>query len=66
MEEQLIEGMTVNERLFHFGLVDRFDSAARARDVLAMVQVLRQAQFSEVRASETAQAIASDPTRYGF
>jgi hypothetical protein len=66
MEEQFIDGMTVNERLFHFGLVDLFESAARSRDVLAMVQVLRQAQFSEVQASETARAVASDPARYGF
>ena len=66
MEEQAVEGMTVNERLYHFGLHDRFGAAARSRDVLAMVQVLLQAQFSEAQASFTARTVAADPERYGY
>ena len=65
MEEQSVEGMTVNERLYHFGLIDRFDAAARSRDVLGMMQVLRQAQLSEAQSLQTAQAVAADPKLYG-
>jgi len=63
--EQGIEGMTVNERLFHFGLVDHFDAAAKARDVSAMVRVLLQARFSEEQAQFTATTVAADPSYYG-
>ncbi len=66
MDEHSVGGMTVNERLFHFGLHDQFDAAARSRDVSAMMQVLLQACFSETQALQTAQAVASDPQRYGY
>ena len=66
MEQQSLEGMTVNERLYHFGLIDRFDAAARSGDVLTMVQVLLQAQLSPAQASETTQAIVANPKRYGY
>jgi len=66
MEEQSVKGMTVNERLFHFGLFERFDAAARAKDVPLLVQVLLQAKLSEKQALQTAEAIATDPKRYGF
>ena len=63
--EQDIEGMTVNERLFHFGLVDHFDAAAKARDVPAMVRVLLQAHFSEEQAQFTANTFGANPGYYG-
>jgi hypothetical protein len=66
MTEQELEGMTVNERLFHLGLMHRFDVAASNREVEAMVQVLLQAQFSETQALATAQAVAANPQRYGY
>lgn len=66
MEEQSINGMTVNERLFHFGLFEQFDAAARAKDVPALVQVLQQAKFSAEQALQTAKAVAANPKRYGF
>ncbi len=66
MKESSVKGMTVNERLHHFGLVDRFDVAARSRDVPAMVHVLLEAQFSEAQASQTARAVAANPKRYGY
>ena len=66
MTEQSVEGMTVNERLFHFGLHDSFDAAARSGDVSAMTQVLLQAHFTELQAAQTARAVASDPQRYGY
>ncbi len=66
MKAQPVEGMTVNERLYHFGLFDRFDAAARSRDVQAMVHVLLEAQLSQAQASQTAHAVAADPKRYGY
>lgn len=65
MAAQSVEGMTVNERLYHFGLLERFSTAAQTRDVSAMVQVLLQAGLSEAQATETSQAVAADPKRYG-
>lgn len=66
MEEQFIACMTVNERLFHFGLFELFDDAARARDVPALVQVLVRAKLSEEQAMQTAKAVVADPRRYGY
>ena len=66
MTDQAIEGMTVNERLFHFGLIDRFDAAARSGDVSTMVEILLQAKLSEVQASKTAQTVAANPKLYGY
>lgn len=66
MEEQSVNGMTVNERLFRYGLFEQFDAAARAKDVPAMVQVLLAAKFSEEQALQTATAVAANPKRYGF
>ncbi|MGY6121880.1 hypothetical protein ACW9YQ_16165 (plasmid) [Paraburkholderia strydomiana] len=66
MEEQLIAGMTVNERLIHFGLLDLFDAAVRAQDVPALMQVLVRAEFSDEQATRTAKAVAADPQRYRY
>jgi hypothetical protein len=45
-----IGGMTVNERLYRFGLMPAFDDAVRSRKVEAVIAVLRQAQFSQSQA----------------
>ena len=65
-DQQSVEGMTVNERLAHFGLFEHFDAAAKARDLAALVDVLLQAQLSEEQAKQTAGALVADPARYGF
>ena len=61
-----VEGMTVNERLFHLELLDRFDAAANARDIAAMTAVLVEARFSDEQAAQTARTIAGNPTHYGY
>lgn len=66
MSVEPIEGMTVNERLTHFGLIDAFDDAVRARDLAAVMDVLIQAEFSETQARETATAVLARPGRYGY
>ena len=57
--------MTVNERLVEAGLLDRWDTAARARDRAVMVAVLREVDMGEL-AESTADAVLADPAFYGF
>lgn len=66
MNGQSVRGMTVNERLYQFGLADRFDAAARSGDVSAMTLVLLEAQFSEEQVAQTANAVGANPGRYGY
>ena len=66
MNEDTIEGMTVNERLLHFNLFESFDSAARSKSFAGLVEVLIQARFSEEQANHTASALLANPKLYGF
>ena len=61
-----IGGMTVNERLHHFGLMPAFDEAVRSRKLEAVIAVLRQAQFSQSEAEYTATTLLANPERYGY
>lgn len=61
-----VAGMTVNERLVHFGLLEAFDAAVRSKQLSSVVQVLIQAQLSEAQARQTAKAVLAAPQRYGF
>jgi hypothetical protein len=60
-----IRGMTVNERLHHFGLMPAFDDAVRSRKIEAVIAVLRQAQFSQTQAEYTAKTMLANPEQYG-
>lgn len=62
----LFAGMTVNERLFSAGILDQFDAAARRRDRLAMLSLLRRVSLTERQAAETADTILADPSFYGL
>ena len=66
MNDDNILGMTVNERLFHFGLFNSFNAAAKSRDFKILVQILLKAQFSPKQAEDTAHALLASPQRYGF
>jgi hypothetical protein len=61
-----IGGMTVNERLHHFGLIVEFDAAIRARDKAAAMKVLTKAHFSPKQAEDTASQVLRAPERYGY
>jgi hypothetical protein len=64
-----IAGMTVNERLLHFGhfgLFEAFDSAVASRELLAVVAVLRKAMLTEQQAHDTASAVLANPSYYGL
>jgi len=65
-ENSDIGGMTVNERLNHFGLVSEFDAAIRARNKDAAITVLTKAGFSPQQAQYTAARVLKAPERYGY
>lgn len=65
-ELRLVDGMTVNERLFHFGLFDTFDMAVRSGQLGAVKEVLLNAKFAELQAQGTAETILASPEKYGF
>ena len=64
--ESPIAGMTVNERLHHFGLLAEFDAAIRAGDRPVVIDILRRARFTEEQASYTASRVLSAPETYGY
>jgi hypothetical protein len=64
--DESVDGMTVNERLYHSGLIESFDLAAKSRDFGALVHLLVQAKLSEEQAEQTARGLLDDPKRYGY
>jgi hypothetical protein len=64
--EDQVSGMTVNERLAHFGLLGSFDAAVESRRLEVVVTVLCRAHFTEAQARETASTILANPALYGF
>jgi len=58
--------MTTNERLFDAGVIDAWNTAAVARDRVAMIAQLQVAGLSELDASEIVDQILDNPTMYGF
>jgi hypothetical protein len=56
--------MTVNERLSHVGIIDRWDEAARRRDREMMIALLEQVEVPDPHL--IADAVLADPKKYGF
>ena len=65
-DEPNVGGMTVNERLVHFGLVAEFDQAVTVRDKAAAVSILIRARFTPQQADYTASKVLSAPERYRY
>lgn len=61
-----LAGMTVNERLGHFGLFQAFDTAVESRQVSAVFEVLKRAKLTDIQAEETASAVLANPNFYGL
>jgi len=59
-------GMTVNERLYHAGLMDKFDAAILARDKAKAISILRQTELPVEAATETVTVILKNPGMYGY
>jgi hypothetical protein len=65
-DDPRVGGMTVNERLAHFGLFAAFEAAMKARDKAAVVAVLLQAELTPEQADYTATTVLRSPARYGY
>ena len=61
-----LAGMTVNERLYHVGLIDQFDSAILAKQEATAIAILLRVELSNEQAKETVATIFSNPTKYGY
>jgi len=59
-------GMTVNERLFAAGLLEKFDTAAKNRDRATMVSLLVKTALPRISAEESVDTLLSNPTKYGY
>lgn len=59
-----IAGMTTNERLSHFNLLNQFDSAARARNRSGMTAILARAMVDNPE--WVADTILEAPEKYGY
>lgn len=59
-------GMTVNERLFHAGLIARFDATVLAKENAEAISILQQIELSREQATETVTAIFENPGIYGY
>ena len=61
-----LSGMTVNERLFACGLIERWDAAVHARRKEEMIAVLCEVAISKEEATRTSDVVLTNPTKYGF
>lgn len=64
--DEELGGMTVNERLFARGLIEKWDDAIRRRSRSEMIEVLRAIALTENQATQTADAVLKNPQAYGF
>jgi len=66
MEECELKGMTVNERLFHLGLMEQFETAVKSRSKDGAIKVLKEAQFTLEQATQTVTTLFNNPKKYGY
>lgn len=56
--------MTLNERLFHVGILDQWDAAVRRRDRQEMIALLEQVEVTDP--PFTVDTVLANPKAYGF
>lgn len=61
-----LEGMTVNERLFACGLLEKYLESERKRNREEMVSLLTQVAFTREQAREITDNILGHPERFGL
>jgi len=66
MEKPNYAGMTVNERLFVGGILEKFDSAINAKDLDGAISILRQVDLEGEQARQIVEAIFRNPKMYGY
>jgi hypothetical protein len=59
-----IKGMTTNERLLHFGLLNQFNQAARLRNRAGMIDLLSRALVDDPE--DVTDTILAAPQVFGF
>ena len=57
-------GMTVNERLFVSGQLERFEQAARQHDRATMLEIYKSIDVED--SERCVDTILANPTKYGF
>jgi hypothetical protein len=63
-EDASLAGKTVNERLFHLGIVTEWDEAVRRQERAAMLHLLELAEVSEPQFTVDATLAAAPKYRY--
>ncbi|WP_197085966.1 hypothetical protein [Spongiibacter sp. IMCC21906] len=58
--------MTLNERLFHVGIIDEFDAAILSRDQETAIALLQRVELHKQEAVETVATIFKNPGKYGY
>jgi hypothetical protein len=61
-----LQGMTVNERLFACGVLNKWEDAAKDRKREVMIAVLRDVAMTEKEAAWTTDTVLKNPKAYGF
>ena len=61
-----LAGMTINERLFHVGIMDEFDAAILSRDQEEAIALLQRLELSREEAMATVATIYEEPGKYGY
>lgn len=56
----------MNERLFEADLMSEFSEAAKERNKIRMVDILKEVELTEAQANETAAQIIQNPFKYGY
>jgi hypothetical protein len=64
--DEELGGMTVNERLFVCGVLDKWEDAAMRRCRQDMIEVLRSVAMTEQQAEWTTDTVLKNPKQYGF
>ena len=60
-----LSGMTVNERMFACGLLDRWDAAKRERKRDVMIALLCEVALTKEEATWTTDTVLANPAKYG-